>query len=213
MKEKTRNKNQKKRKGEKEGKKGKKRGKKRKKEKKEKRKKEKKEKGKKEKRKKGKKEKGKREKGEKGQKEKGKRKREKRTKGKRKDKWKNEKGKKRKGQKEKNVLTNSIIEGLPGAEEGYNLNQFKHQLSHYEMVTENDLRKNLIHFLEAIIPTAERLGVKMCIHPDDPPISILGIPRFVSKLEDLEFIFSKIPSISNGLTYCTGSLGVLRENN
>ena len=116
-------------------------------------------------------------------------------------------------QKEKNVLTNSIIEGLPGAEEGYNLNQFKHQLSHYEMVTENDLRKNLIHFLEAIIPTAERLGVKMCIHPDDPPISILGIPRVVSKLEDLEFIFSKIPSISNGLTYCTGSLGVLRENN
>ena len=114
--------------------------------------------------------------------------------------------------KEKLTLTESIIAGLPGAEEGYSMDQFKVQLSHYQNISKAQLQEHLILFLESIIPTAEDCGIKMCIHPDDPPFSLFGIPRVVSSAEDLEQLFSAIPSRSNGLTFCTGSLGVLPEN-
>lgn len=109
-------------------------------------------------------------------------------------------------------ISSSIIAGLPGAEKGYTLDQFRKQIGDYRDINKIDLQEHLLLFLEAIIPTAEALGVRMCIHPDDPPFSLFGIPRVVSTEEDLDVIFSRIPSISNGLTFCTGSLGVRSDN-
>ena len=113
---------------------------------------------------------------------------------------------------EVNILTNNIIKGLPGSEEGYNLEKFKKQLEKYNSISKDELRNNLLLFLKEIIPVAEKHGLKMCIHPDDPPFPLFGIPRVVSTFKDLNFIFSSIPSISNGLTFCTGSLGVRKDN-
>ena len=110
-------------------------------------------------------------------------------------------------------LSSSIIAGLPGSEEGYSLEKFKAQIKKYINITKVDLQKNLILFLEDVIPVADKLGMRMCIHPDDPPFPLFGIPRAVSTSDDLRAIFSKVPSISNGLTYCTGSLGVRSDNN
>ena len=107
----------------------------------------------------------------------------------------------------------SIIAGLPGSEKKYSLEKFRDQIEYYESVSKSDFQKNLIYFLEEIIPTAEKFGVRMCIHPDDPPFDLFGIPRVVSTYEDLNFIFKAIPSLSNGLTFCTGSLGVRPDNN
>jgi mannonate dehydratase len=111
------------------------------------------------------------------------------------------------------ILTKSIIAGLPGAEEGYTLGEFRKQLKQYEFVSTEDLRENLILFLEEIIPTAEKLKVKMSIHPDDPPFNLFGIPRVVRTSKDLDVLFKRVPSLYNGLTYCTGSLGVRKDNN
>ena len=110
-------------------------------------------------------------------------------------------------------LSSSIIAELPGSEEGYSLEKFKAQIKKYINITKVDLQKNLILFLEDVIPVADKLGMRMCIHPDDPPFPLFGIPRAVSTSDDLRAIFSKVPSISNGLTYCTGSLGVRSDNN
>ena len=111
------------------------------------------------------------------------------------------------------ILTKSIIAGLPGAEEGYTLGEFRKQLKQYEFISTEDLRENLILFLEEIIPTAEKLKVKMSIHPDDPPFNLFGIPRVVRTSKDLDVLFKRVPSLYNGLTYCTGSLGVRKDNN
>jgi mannonate dehydratase len=80
-------------------------------------------------------------------------------------------------------------------------------------IAHDDLRNNLIYFLKDIIVHAKSLGILMCIHPDDPPISLFGLPRIVSNEEDFEFIFKRVPEINNGITFCTGSLGVIKENN
>ena len=89
-------------------------------------------------------------------------------------------------------ISSSIIAGLPGAEKGYTLDQFRKQIGDYRDINKIDLQEHLLLFLEAIIPTAEALGVRMCIHPDDPPFSLFGIPRVVSTEEDLDVIFSRI---------------------
>jgi len=109
-------------------------------------------------------------------------------------------------------LTNSIIAGLPGAEEGYTVRQFNEQIEAYANLNEESLRSNLIQFLTALMPTAEAVGVNMCIHPDDPPHSLFGIPRVVSTASDIEALFSAVPSLNNGLTFCTGSFGVRPDN-
>ena len=111
-----------------------------------------------------------------------------------------------------NSLTKSIIAGLPGAEEGYTLDQFNDRIQAYKHLSKQDLQQHLILFLEALIPTLESVGVRMCIHPDDPPQSLFGIPRVVSTAEDLNQIFSSVPSLNNGLTFCTGSFGVRVDN-
>lgn len=115
-------------------------------------------------------------------------------------------------QKARETLTNSIIAGLPGAEEGYDLNQFNAQVAQYKTVTSEQLRGALISFLKEVIPTAQAVNSFMCIHPDDPPFSLFGIPRIVSTAADLEALFKAVPSVHNGLTFCSGSFGVRPDN-
>jgi mannonate dehydratase len=110
--------------------------------------------------------------------------------------------------KEKKQLVDNIIAGLPGAEEGYTLKQFNGVMEHYKHIGADELRKHLIYFLKQIIKTAEESGILMCIHPDDPPFPILGLPRVVSTAADISRIFKAVDSINNGLTFCTGSFGV-----
>lgn len=109
-------------------------------------------------------------------------------------------------------LSNNIIAGLPGAEEGYTLEQFQDILNTYDEIDSTQLKQNLIKFLEEIIPIASKNDVLMCIHPDDPPMPILGLPRIVSTVEDFDYIFKQVPDRANGVTFCTGSLGVRKDN-
>ncbi len=105
------------------------------------------------------------------------------------------------------TLTNNVIKGLPGAEESYTLEQFQSVLDGYKDIDDAKLRKHLLDFLSAIIPVAEQAGVRMAIHPDDPPWGLLGLPRVVSTLKDAKTIINAVYSISNGITLCTGSWG------
>lgn len=114
---------------------------------------------------------------------------------------------------EKTTLVNNIIAGLPGAEEGYTLKQFQQVLNTYAQIDAEKLKENLVSFLKEIIPVAEENRVLMCIHPDDPPYPILGLPRVVSTEADYAHLFQQMPSRNNGITFCTGSLGVIPENN
>lgn len=114
---------------------------------------------------------------------------------------------------DKSKLVKNIIAGLPGAEEGYTLEQFQKTLDTYTTVDSIKLKQHLVSFLKEIIPVAEQNKVVMCIHPDDPPYPILGLPRVVSTEADFDYLFEEIPSLNNGITFCTGSLGVIPQNN
>lgn len=113
---------------------------------------------------------------------------------------------------EKQTLVNNIIAGLPGAEEGYTLEEFNAILATYKDVGTKELKQNLFSFLAQIIPAAEKAGILMCIHPDDPPYPILGLPRVVSTEQDILDIYHAVDSPNNGLTFCTGSFGVRADN-
>lgn len=113
---------------------------------------------------------------------------------------------------ERKQLQDTIIAGLPGSEEGYSIERFRAALHTYKDIDAGQLRENIVFFLKQIIPIAEANDVKMVIHPDDPPYSILGLPRVISTAADLTYLFTQVPSASNGLCFCTGSLGVIASN-
>lgn len=109
-------------------------------------------------------------------------------------------------------LTGNIIAGLPGAEEGYTLDQFRARLAEYDGIDHAKLREHLGYFLKQIVPVAEEAGIRMAIHPDDPPRPILGLPRVVSTIEDMQWMKETVDNIHNGFTMCTGSYGVRADN-
>jgi mannonate dehydratase len=109
-------------------------------------------------------------------------------------------------------LTNTVLLGLPGSEEAFELANFQSLLDEYAAIDANTLRENLHYFIREVAPVAEEVGINLCIHPDDPPYPLLGLPRVVSTEADLAALFAAYDAPNNGLTYCTGSLGVRADN-
>ncbi len=105
-----------------------------------------------------------------------------------------------------------LIAGLPATERKFDRQSFLQALLEYDGMKGDDLRANLTHFLNEIIPVAEDCGVRMCIHPDDPPFSLYGLPRVVSTAADVRAILAAPDTVANGLTFCTGSFGVRADN-
>ena len=113
---------------------------------------------------------------------------------------------------QQDILLASIMAGLPGAYDRYSVETLRAALQGYAGLGRDDLRANYARFLEEIIPAAEELGMRLCVHPDDPPRDILGLPRIVSDAEDIDFVLSAQDSVANGLTLCSGSLGANPAN-
>ncbi|MDX7950852.1 mannonate dehydratase [Lichenihabitans sp. Uapishka_5] len=113
---------------------------------------------------------------------------------------------------DRDALLATVMAGLPGAFDRYDIVGLRGMLDRYRDVTPERLRQTLKRFLEAVIPTAEAVGLRMAIHPDDPPRPLLGLPRIVSSADDLAFITEAVDSPSNGITLCSGSLGSSVDN-
>ena len=112
----------------------------------------------------------------------------------------------------KNDLEQTIIAGLPGAEASYNRETIRGLIAEYQGVTAVELRNNLVAFLRELVPVAQQVGVRLAIHPDDPPWSLFGLPRVVSTAEDVRAIFAACDTLANGLTFCVGSFGARADN-
>jgi mannonate dehydratase len=109
-------------------------------------------------------------------------------------------------------LERTIIAGLPGAEASYSRTSLRNLLAEYAEVTAEELREHLVAFLREVVPVADELGVRLAIHPDDPPWSLFGLPRVVSSAEDVRAILSGVDTAANGLTFCVGSFGARPDN-
>jgi mannonate dehydratase len=109
-------------------------------------------------------------------------------------------------------LEQTIIAGLPGAEGSYNRETIRELIVQYDGATADDLRNNLVAFLREVAPVAQENGVRLAIHPDDPPWPLFGLPRIVSTAEDMRAIFSACDIHANGLTFCAGSFGARADN-
>lgn len=110
-------------------------------------------------------------------------------------------------------LRNTVLLGLPGSEEAFELENFQGLLDNYANIGDAELRQNLYYFIQQVAPVAEELGVKLCIHPDDPPFPLMGLSRVVSTENDLAQLMAACEVNANGITFCTGSLGVRADNN
>ena len=115
-------------------------------------------------------------------------------------------------ERQRKKLEESILAGMPGSRKLIALDEFKKNHATVLEISKGQLQQNLSYFLNAIIPEAEKIGVRMAIHPDDPPFSVFGVPRIVSNHEELKFLLECCPSSSNGLTFCSGSLGASADN-
>lgn len=113
---------------------------------------------------------------------------------------------------EMTAIERTLIAGLPATERKFDRAGFLDALRDYDGITPDVLRANLAHFLSEIVPVAQEAGIKLCIHPDDPPFSLYGLPRVVSTAADIRAIFAAADTPTNGLTFCTGSFGVRADN-
>ena len=110
------------------------------------------------------------------------------------------------------LLSRNVTMGLPGSAEPVTLEDVRHHLAEYGNIDSETLRSNLVAFLEAVVPTADTLGLRLCCHPDDPPFSLLGLPRVMSTAADYSHVLSAVDSPASGMTLCTGSLGARPDN-
>lgn len=114
---------------------------------------------------------------------------------------------------EAEAISLNIVAGLPGGTSGgHTLESFKAQLAQYQGITSQNLFDHFVSFLREVTPVADELGLRLAVHPDDPPRPLLGLPRIVSTANDLHALFDAVPSMANGLTFCTGSFGVRADN-
>jgi len=110
-------------------------------------------------------------------------------------------------EEERALLQKNVLAGLPGTTDIIEIEDFRKFLAQYEHIDAAALKSNLKYFLERVVPEAEKAGIKLCCHPDDPPYPIFGLPRIISNEEDLLYLINCVDSPSNGITFCTGSLG------
>ena len=113
---------------------------------------------------------------------------------------------------QKDELTRTVLLGLPGTVDDMSLEEFRERLREYSCIDSGRLRENHATFLRSVVPIAEECGVSLCIHPDDPPFSIFGLPRIAGTGDDLDAILATVDSPANGITFCTGSLGAHPAN-
>lgn len=111
------------------------------------------------------------------------------------------------------LLEQNIIAGLPGGEESYDRRGIAREIARFEGMTRDDLRANLVDFIREVVPVAEELGLRLCIHPDDPPYPLFGLARIASTAEDYDHILKACDHIANGITFCVGSFGARADNN
>jgi mannonate dehydratase len=114
-------------------------------------------------------------------------------------------------EQQKKLLSNMML-GLPGSDDSFTKEQVLTALKKYIGIDSAKLKEHLFYFLQQVTPTAEAYGVKLAIHPDDPPYSVLGLPRIMSTAQDVEDMLTAVPSASNGLCFCTGSFGARADN-